>query len=186
MQIQRELFDVVDEQDRVIGTATRAEAHAHGLRHRAVHVFVFNKGGELYVQKRSATKDTFPGCYDSSASGHVSRGENYDACAVRELREELGIQLSAAQLRKHFKIQACAETGWEFVWVYTVRGDFKINPDPAEIESGGFIALSEVERLIEHETASCAPGFVCMFHGLQQRGLLPYTNRANRSSNANG
>jgi isopentenyl-diphosphate delta-isomerase type 1 len=186
MQDPRELFDVVDEQDRVNGQAARAEVHARGLRHRAVHIFLFNTAGKLFIQKRSTSKDTYPGCYDSSASGHLESGEDYDACALRELREELGIELPALSLRKHFKIEACEETGWEFLWIYAVRGDFKINLNPTEIESGAFIALDEVERLIQREPARCAPGFVWVFRGLQQRGLLPYTNIAKESSDADG
>jgi len=55
-----EIFDVVDELDRVIGTAPRSEVHRRKLRHRAVHVLLFNTRAELFVQKRSAAKDTFP------------------------------------------------------------------------------------------------------------------------------
>ena len=73
-----EIFDVVDHQDRVIGQAPRHEVHARGLRHRAVHILVFDEAGALFVQKRAATKDTFPLRYDSSASGHVNNGEQYD------------------------------------------------------------------------------------------------------------
>ena len=65
-----EIFDVVDDRDQIIGTATRSDVHARKLRHRAVHVFLFNLKGELFIQKRAATKDSFPRCYDSSASGH--------------------------------------------------------------------------------------------------------------------
>ena len=90
-----EIFDVVDDRDQVVGTATRSEVHARKLRHRAVHVFLFNLKGELFVQKRAATKDSFPGCYDSSASGHLNSGEDYDPCAKRELQEELGLVLPA-------------------------------------------------------------------------------------------
>src|SRR5476651_2121401 len=110
-----EIFDVVDELDRVIGQAPRVEVHARKLRHRAVHILLFNPQGELYLQKRSATKDSFPLCYDSSASGHVDTGEDYAACAVRELREELGI--TGGPLQPLFKLDASPETGQEFVWV---------------------------------------------------------------------
>ena len=76
-----EMFDVVDEQDRVIGQAPRSEVHAKKLLHRAVHIFVFNSEGKLLIHRRSATKDEYPLCYTSSASGHVSAGETYDECA---------------------------------------------------------------------------------------------------------
>src|SRR5271170_3191443 len=108
-----EIFDVVDERDEVVGQAPRREVHARGLLHRAVHVLVFASDGRVFLQKRSLTKDTFPGAWDSSASGHVDSGEDYDACAVRELREELGLIVPAPP-RRIFRIEARAETGQEF------------------------------------------------------------------------
>ncbi len=104
-----EIFDVVNDHDEVIGQKPRNEIHRLRLKHRAVHVLVFNARGELFLQKRSMKKDCFPGTWDSSASGHLDSGENYDACAVRELKEELGLALEQAPERL-FKIGACAET----------------------------------------------------------------------------
>ncbi len=163
-----EIFDVVDSDDRVIGRASRRQVHARRLRHRAVHVLLFDQAGRLYVQKRSATKDTFPGHYDSSASGHLHAGEDYDACAVRELREELRLHVPRRYLRRHFKIPACAQTGWEFVWVYSLHGDYLPRPDPREIESGKFLPRAEVEAL-----ENCAPSFRRVLRELRARGLFP-------------
>src|SRR2546425_211192 len=103
-----EMFDVVNERDEVVGRQSRSEVHRLGLKHRAVHVLVFNSRGQVFLQKRSLKKDCFPGVWDSSASGHLNCGEDYDACAVRELREEIGLQVPAQRL---FKMDACAETG---------------------------------------------------------------------------
>ncbi|MCS7338324.1 MAG: NUDIX domain-containing protein, partial [Verrucomicrobiae bacterium] len=90
-----EFFDVVNAADEVIGRQPRAEVHRLGLLHRAVHVLVFNSRGQVYLQKRAHTKDRQPGLWDSSASGHVDAGEDYDTAALRELREELGIAAGA-------------------------------------------------------------------------------------------
>lgn len=154
-----EIFDVVDEHDRVIGQAPRAEVHARGLRHRAVHIWLFNPRGGLFVQKRSAGKDTFPNCWDSSASGHVDTGEDYDACAVREMREELGLALPATAFTRCFKIAACADTGQEFVWVYRLVGDYRPIINPAEIVAGEFWSPAKLRAVIEQEPASCARSF---------------------------
>jgi isopentenyl-diphosphate Delta-isomerase len=91
-----ELFDVVDEQDRVIGQATRREVHAKGLKHRAVHVLVFNGQGQVFLHKRSMLKDSAPGLWGASCAGHLDAGENYDQAALRELKEELGISVDEA------------------------------------------------------------------------------------------
>lgn len=164
------MFDVVDDQDRVIGRAPRHEVHARGLKHRAVHVLVFNRRGELFVQKRSATKDTFPLCYDSSASGHLNSGEEYDTGAARELREELGLAIPADLLRKHFKLNACRETGWEFVWVYSLETDREPTIDPEEIVEGAFWPLDEVRRFIADHPQQCAPSFCRVFLEFESRG----------------
>jgi 8-oxo-dGTP pyrophosphatase MutT (NUDIX family) len=94
--MNEEIFDVVNERDEVIGQQPRGVVHRLGLLHRAVHVLVFNAAGQVFLQKRSMTKDRQPGLWDSSASGHVDAREDYDACAVRELHEEIGLQLSEA------------------------------------------------------------------------------------------
>ena len=156
---QQELFDVVNANDEVIGQATRGEVHRRGLMHRAVHIFVFNSAGQLYLQKRSQTKDKHPGCYDSSASGHHNAGEDADSCARRELREELSLEADAG-LTRLFKIPACDETGWEHVTFYTWQTDAPPQPNSLEIESGRFFNLAEVLRMIEAESQQFSPGFL--------------------------
>ena len=166
-----EVFDVVDGRDHVIGQARRDEVHARHLKHRAVHIFLFNDRGDLFIQRRSASKDTFPGRYDSSASGHLESGEDYDACARRELREELGLEIPPDRFRKHFKIAACRETGWEFVWVFSVCGDYHPVINPAEIEAGDFWPRARVEAMIAEHPERCAPGFVRIYQEFRHRNL---------------
>ena len=140
-----EIFDVVNQRDEVVGRQTRNEVHRLGLMHRATHILVFNSRSQVFLQKRSMKKDRQPGLWDSSASGHVDSGEDYDACAVRELREELGLQLSATPGRL-FKISASPETDQEHVWVYRceAEGPFQLHPD--EIERGDWFETAEVTR----------------------------------------
>lgn len=138
-----EIFDVVNENDEVIGCEKRGEVHRLGLRHRAIHVLVFNSRGEVFLQKRSMKKDTFPGAWDSSASGHLDCGEDYDACAIRELREEIGLMVDKVP-EKLFKISACLETGQEFVWVYRCHAEGPFVLHPHEIETGGWFKPDEV------------------------------------------
>jgi isopentenyldiphosphate isomerase len=153
-----EIFDIVNERDEVVGQNTRREVHRLGLKHRAVHVLVFNSRGDTFLQKRSMTKDREPGKWDSSASGHVDSGEDYDTCAVRELREEIG--LTAAQTPERlFKIAAGPETDAEFVWLYRCQaeGPFQLHPD--EIERGGWFAPEEITRWIAEQPGDFAGAF---------------------------
>ena len=142
--MSEEIFDVVNERDEVIGQAPRREVHARGLSHRAVHVLVFNARGEVFLQKRSMKKDCFPGAWDSSASGHLDRGEDYDACALREVREELGVVMPTAPERL-FKIDSCPQTGFEFCWVYRAAHEGSFTLHPEEIETGDWFTPARVD-----------------------------------------
>jgi isopentenyldiphosphate isomerase len=163
--MSEEIFDVVNERDEVVGRAPRKEVHARGLLHRAVHVLVFNACGKVFLQKRSMTKDKSPGLWDSSASGHVDGGEDYDACAVRELREEIGLRVPATPKRL-FKIDACEETDAEFVWVYRCEAEGPFTLHPEEIERGDWFAPAEVTRWIAERPQDFAPAFVFIWSKL--------------------
>jgi isopentenyldiphosphate isomerase len=156
--MSEEIFDVVNERDEVIDRQPRREVHQLGLKHRAVHVLVFNSRGEVFLQKRSLKKDTAAGLWDSSTSGHLDSGEDYDACAVRELREEIGLEVESCSQRL-FKIDACRKTGWEFCWVYRCEseGPFQLHPD--EIERGGWFAPEKITRWIAEKPQDFASAF---------------------------
>lgn len=156
--MSEEFFDVVNERDEVIGRAPRREVHARGLLHRAIHVLVFNARGEVFLQKRSLTKDTAPGLWDSSTSGHVDAGEDYDPCAVRELREEIGLVVATGPERI-LRIAACAETGWEFVWVYQCASEGPFTLHPEEIERGDWLAPERVSRWLVEQPGEFASSF---------------------------
>ena len=166
--MSEEIFDVVNERDEVIDRRPRSEVHRLGLRHRAVHVLVFNSRGEIFLQKRSMKKDRQPGKWDSSASGHLDTGEDYDACAVREMREEIGLT-AAAPLKRLFRIEARRETGQEFVWVYRgeAEGPFELNAD--EIERGGWFSPAEVSRWLAERPKEFASAFRFIWEKLKPR-----------------
>jgi isopentenyl-diphosphate Delta-isomerase len=157
-----EIFDVVNERDEVIGREVRREVHRLGLKHRAVHVLVFNSRGELFLQKRSMSKDTFPGTWDSSSSGHLDCGEDYDACSIRELKEELGIVIANSP-RRLFKVNACAETGEEFVWVYQLEHDGPFTLHPDEIEQGDWFTREAVTNWVQARPSDFARAFVLIW-----------------------
>lgn len=94
-----ELVEVVDERDRVVRVVTRREMRAKRLRHRAVFIAVVHPSGRLLVHQRSPHKDLWPGWWDIAVGGVVAAGEPYELAAVRELAEEVGLDIVRAGLR---------------------------------------------------------------------------------------
>lgn len=151
-----EIFDVVDQEDRVIGQVPRSQVHARKLLHRAASIFVFNTRGELLVQLRSTTKDEYPSCFTSSASGHLSAGEDYAESAQRELFEEVGI---TAPLEYLTKLPASPETAYEFTALFRTITDQVPTLDPGEVAGSEYVSLPELQRRIAAEPERYTPPF---------------------------
>ena len=139
-----EHFDLVDQKDRVIGRAHRDEVHGNpDLVHRVVHVLVFNKRGEIYLQKRVSTKIVQPGKWDTSVGGHVDSGEEYLTAARREMEEELGITGVSLDFLYRYLHRNDFES--EMVSTYLASWAGPITPDPSEIGDGRFWTLNEID-----------------------------------------
>jgi 16S rRNA (adenine1518-N6/adenine1519-N6)-dimethyltransferase len=151
-----ELFCVVDAQDRVIGSESRDLVHVNNLRHRAIHVLIFNQRGEVFLQKRSIWKDTHPGKWDSSTAGHVDAGESYEESARRELREEIGIE---CPIEKIGKLPCSAATGWEFIEVFRGRHEGPFRLAPMELETGAFFPLDKIRAWLQRNPEDFSPVF---------------------------
>lgn len=163
-----ELFDVVDENDVPTGTATRAEVHAENLIHRAVHVFVLNKNGDLWLQKRSHRKDMNPGVWDSSVSGHLDAGEPYEAAAIRELGEEIGIRDATPE--EILSVKPSEETGWEHIRLFRAEHAGAVSFPAAEIESMMPFPIEEIEAWLSNMPDDFSPAFRLLFRAWR---LLP-------------
>lgn len=145
--VSQELLDVVDENDNVIDIKARGEIHAEGLMHRAVHILVFNSKGELFMQKRSMSKDENPGQWDSSAAGHVDSGETYPECAIRELKEELGL-VPQQSLQHLFHVQPSLLNGFEHSAVYRCVHDGELELQADEIDEGSWQSCEQMDALV--------------------------------------
>lgn len=159
-----ELLEVIDAAGRVLGLRRRAEIHGDpSLDHRAVHVLVHNAAGALLLQKRSLHKRVQPGCWDTSVGGHVDPGESYEEAALRELGEELGINLPSASALEHrhdYVWRSPIET--EHVRTFALVHEGPFTPSPVEIDALRFFTRDELRRAIgsgaltpnlEHELA---------------------------------
>ncbi|MEP6667532.1 MAG: 16S rRNA (adenine(1518)-N(6)/adenine(1519)-N(6))-dimethyltransferase RsmA [Chthoniobacter sp.] len=155
--VHGEIFDVVDAEDRVTGQLSRHEVHRQKLLHRAVHIFVFNEHGDLFLQRRSRWKDTHPLRWDSSAAGHVNAGDIYADTAPREIEEELGVNATVEEIGALPPSQA---TGWEHVRLYRAQHDGPFRLNPAELDGGGFFTLEQIDRWTTARPQDFATGFL--------------------------
>lgn len=143
-----ELLSVVDENDRVIGQKGRGEIHRLGLRHRSVHLLIFNQAGDVLLQKRSMQKDNCPGYWDSSVAGHVEAGESYGQCLMREVTEELGIELSQLP-GKICKLSPNKNNGMEFCQAYQAVHEGPFSPEKSEIDELCWFSQNEICEWLE-------------------------------------
>ena len=149
MLARNETVLIVDADNNEIGSAPRHVMRSKGLPHRATYILVFNGRGELFVQKRTITKDIYPGFYDIAAGGVVLAGESYNESAERELAEELGIRDTPLTPHFTFKHQDDNNTVWGTV--YTCVYDGKLTLQKEEVESGFFADPSEILAHSERE-----------------------------------
>lgn len=145
---QEEIYDVVNEKDEIIGQAMRKEVHLNPmLIHRAAGGYIFNKKKELLMQKRSKTKDMFPSHWAFSVGGHVDSGDTYEKAALRELKEELGIEVPLIFVEKRL-VKHEFET--EFWSIYV---GFHDGPFPAfnttEMDEVRFFSLSYLKSMLD-------------------------------------
>jgi 16S rRNA (adenine1518-N6/adenine1519-N6)-dimethyltransferase len=152
-----EPFPVVDENDRILRYASRSEVHGNNLRHRAVHIFIFNQAGETYLQQRAPSKDRHPMKWDSSAAGHVTAGETYDETARRELKEELGVDIP---LKRISTFTASPRTDHEFIWLYAGVASRDLVPDKREIKAGAFFPPPVIDGWTRARPEDFAPAFL--------------------------
>ena len=134
---------LVDDSDQEVGHASRARCHeGAGLLHRAFSLFIFNDGGEVLIQQRSAVKRLWPLYWSNSCCSHPRRTESMDVAIHRRLNEELGLACALQFLFK-FKYQAQfdgAGAEHELCSVFIGRSSAPVRADPAEVAAWRWIA----------------------------------------------
>ncbi len=138
-----ELVDLVDLDNRIVGQALRSEVRARNLLHRGVGILCRNSRGDVYVHRRTPTKDVFPHLYDMFVGGVVGSGETFDAAAAREVAEELGITGVPLEFLFAHLYQGPHNRAW--VYVYRLCWDGPIVHQDTEIEWGGWIPEADLD-----------------------------------------
>lgn len=144
--LKNSYYDIVNDQDEIIGKTTKRNLHTKGLTHRGVNVIFYNLKGEVFLQRRAPDKNTFPNNLDITVGGHVDSGDSYEEAALKETEEETGIKIKKQDLQFVTKIrrknvdQLTKTTSDYFCTVYSYL--YTGTLDQLKIESGkasGFV-----------------------------------------------
>lgn len=96
--MKTELLEIINENDEVIGLESRQVVHQKGLLHREIHIWFLTPSGEIIFQHRAKDKDTYPDKLDATVGGHVDPKMSYEETAVKECKEETGLDINLDKL----------------------------------------------------------------------------------------
>lgn len=142
-----ELVDIVDEDDRLVRVVTRREMRADRLLHRGTAILVRRDDGEVFVHRRTDTKDVHPGMHDMFFGGVVCAGETYDDNARRELAEESGIEGVEPRFLCRYLYRGPTVALWTAAYEVRWEGDVRLQPE--EVAWGAFVTVAELDRMLE-------------------------------------
>lgn len=144
MNRAEEWFPLVNEAGETVGKATRRTCHnGSKLLHPVVHLHIYNRAGDLYLQRRSVRKDIQPGKWDTAVGGHVDLGETIEVALRREVREELGITDFIPEFLMRYVFESALEK--ELVNTFRTVYEGPFLPDADEIEEARFWSIPEIE-----------------------------------------
>ena len=168
--MKEEWFPVVNEQGETIDKATRKECHSGSkILHPVVHLHIFNASGDLYLQKRSMSKDIQPGKWDTAVGGHMDYGETVETALRREVREELGVVDFVPTLITRYVFESAIEKELVHTFYTHYEGPFK--PAPVALEEGRFCPIASIEAQLGQSV------FTPNFEREYQTILKPYLHQ---------
>lgn len=158
-RLAQEFFDVVDDEDRVVGHRAGSECVKLGLRHRAIAVLLFDENGRVYIQRRASWMGWYPGHWTPAVMGHVSSGETYEQAAERELAEELGIGCRLTEVAKvrtpDWPYDGVLER--EYLVIFEGRMRSPRITLSEETEEGRFVEFEEFRKMAREQPGMLTP-----------------------------
>jgi isopentenyl-diphosphate Delta-isomerase len=156
---------LVNEEDQPVGTMEKMEVHQQGLLHRAFSVFIFDRQGNMLLQKRAAGKYHGAGLWTNACCSHPYPGESTESAAERRLFEELGFN---TPLKKAFEFVYKAkvendltEHEYDHVFIGTYEGE--INPDEEEVSDFRYVSISQIKKELEEQPGNFTSWFKIAF-----------------------
>lgn len=143
-----EMLPVVEASGLVSAQASRSACHMRRLLHPVVRLFIINREGRFFLQKRSQAKQLFPGLWDNAVTGHVIYGESLREALFREASEEIGLRRFNPLQMGGYVCSAFKER--ELVCVYAAVGNFALNPHNDEVDEGKYWTVEQIEESMGH------------------------------------
>jgi len=138
---------LVNEKDEEIGVEEKIKAHREGKLHRAFSIFIFNKKGELLIQKRAKSKYHSGGLWSNTCCSHPRPKEGLMEAAKRRLKEEMGIECELKEIFKLiYKVKVGKLIEHEIDHVFVGKFDGKPKPNKKEVEGWKWVSLKELEK----------------------------------------
>ena len=157
--MKKEFFDVLDENgNKTSKTKLRSEVHRDGDWHKAVHIWIINNNGDVLLQRRCATKDSNPNMLDISSAGHLSAGDDSLTGAIRELKEELNLDVNKEDLKLIKTLKRSSKytetfINNEFDDLYILRTNKKLEDmkyQEEEISEIMFVPYKEFKKMVQN------------------------------------
>lgn len=157
--MSEEYFDILDENGNETGRSKpRNDVHRDGDWHKAAHVWIINSAGDILLQRRCAKKDSHPNMLDISCAGHLSAGEDSLTGAIRELKEELDLDVRPEELRFIKTLKRSSKysdifINNEFDDLYILRTDKTIDEmkyREEEISELFFVPYKDFKKMVEN------------------------------------
>lgn len=158
-----ELIDIYDEHNEPTGMQEmKSVAHRDGLWHRAAHVWMYTKKGEILLQLRSMDKELHPGKWDISVGGHIGAREDVDRAALREIKEEIGMEVSMEQLSYWKTVKKSSKhtyhnNEFDYVYFFLLREDQEFNFNDGEVTDVRLIHVDKLEEEIKSDNEDYVP-----------------------------
>ena len=143
-----EFLDIIDQNDNVIGKAEKKEIYTKKLRHRIVHVLIFNNEDKMLLQQRGQNSNYLPLGWSTSVGGHVTSGESYEEADIRETKEEVGITEKMNLLHKIIYKDPREFDKHLAIYKIIYNGPFTLHPH--EVEKVNFFTIPEIKAKISN------------------------------------
>ena len=144
---------LVDDQDRVLGTMDKMEAHEKGILHRAFSILIFNKKGEMLIQKRARSKYHSGGLWTNACCSHPLPNETLDDATRRRLKDEMGIDLKTTFAYSFLYHTPLDKNLIEHELDHVFIGEYNGVPDvnPTEVEDWKYVDVAQLKTaIVEH------------------------------------